>query len=151
MKQKYVWAIESGAYSDYGIDGIYSTRKNAKAVFDKLNKNEYGGVRIVRFALDENVDKIKAGFNMFKIRMDYDGTGEASYIEKPSVYDIGRGIDVWQRTKASAYKDKATISDLVIGDVWAKDEQHALKIANEFRAQAIATCRMHKRVNGEMV
>ena len=57
--------------------------------------------------------------------------------EAISSHAMSSTLAIWRRTQAPAYKGKG-IPDALNGSVLAKDEKHAVKIANEQRTQMIA-------------
>lgn len=56
---KVVWVIESGCYSDYSVDGIYSTREKAEAAMSRMrggpHADDADNPRINEWKLDEEV------------------------------------------------------------------------------------------------
>jgi hypothetical protein len=140
---KEVWVIEHGSYSDYRVVGVYSSRKNAQMVADQINAAESYGEKatVEKWHLDPGVDDLNAGRHPHVVTMAPDGTVEQARRLEWSGYEIGNGLDIWRRSKAPAYRGKG-IPDAVHGTVWATDEQHAVKIANEWRIQALATGRL---------
>ena len=71
--------------------------------------------------------------------MDYNGNVKRTVEHDDFCYD--NKLEVWEYTK----DNNRICSDEVRGIVWATDEVHAVKIANEFRTMAIAENRMHIR------
>ena len=67
--------------------------------------------------------------------MDADGTTERINDQMDDI-DVEEELTFWKRTKMIAYRYN-NINDAVSGAVWARDEAHAVKIANEFRAAGI--------------
>jgi len=136
MKTKSIWAIEDGCYSDYHIVGVFSSEEKAQKI-----KNIVGG-EVVEWNLDPGINEINKGLSMFSILMDYSGDIERLTKEKICTYNLSdNGLNIWERTKAHAYQGKK-VNDAVGGFVWAKDQKHAIKIANEFRTQSIAENKM---------
>lgn len=131
---KSVWVIERGEYSNYRVVGVYTSRRNAQAVVDKIKSgNSWTEPTIAKWELDPGIDDINAGREPYYVTMAPDGTVERC--ERADwEYQIGEGLDVWPRTKAAAYRGKG-IPDAVRGTVWATDDKHAIKIANETRLQ----------------
>lgn len=117
-----VWVIEDGSYSDYHVVGVFSSKENAEKA---LAINGIIG-EISEWPLDPGIGELNQGLSPWHVVMNYDGevTSAKKYIEElpleePRVYRQHNG-------------------SRVIGDVWAEDERHAIKIVNEFRTQAIA-------------
>lgn len=117
-----VFVITEGEYSDYRISGIFSTRalaESAHPFFQKPNEIE-------EWELDALVpppDRFP-----FSVIMEFDGTAKA---ERSFVTSI----------RASAFPVFASIGRKPAYRfyMWASDEAHAIKIANERRVQMIAT------------
>lgn len=128
---KVVYMLEDGDYSDYHVIGIYSTRDRAKTVSAKV------GGTIREMPMNPGYDDICNGFTPWQVWMLRDGTTERVMGREPSGYDIGDECRVWRRSEAPAYRGKG-IPDCLDATVWARDEQHAVKIVNEKRAQMIA-------------
>lgn len=127
-----VYVVTSGRYSEYSIDGVFDTRDMAQEFADP-----FPGMRIEEYTLNPVIPEIRAGLTAFSIYMLRDG----SLAQDPN--DIG----YWtSRPEASIVPPEATRrwADLFRGRAvlccicWARDAQHAIKIANERRAQLIA-------------
>ena len=136
---KSVWVIEQGSYSDYRVVGVYSSKKNAQLVCDAINAGEsYDKATVAKWPVDESVLEVSRGYKRFIVTMLRDGTVEnIRGPEAISSYDMSSTLTIWRRTQAPAYKGKG-IPDALNGSVLAKDEKHAVKIANEQRTQMIA-------------
>ena len=136
---KSVWVIEQGSYSDYRVVGVYSSKKNAQLVCDAINTGKhYEKATVAKWPVDQSVLEVSRGYKQFIVTMLRDGTVEN--IRGPEaicIYDMSSTLAVWKRTEAPAYKGKG-IPDALNGSVLAKDEKHAIKIANEQRTQMIA-------------
>lgn len=130
---KAIFALEDGSYSDYHVIGIYTTRERAETV------QKLVGGDINEWTLDPGWTEINTGLNRWRVWMLRDGTVEETFHEKITGYWINEESMawIWRRTQALAYKDKG-IPDCLQCLVWAKNEKHAVKIANEKRAQMIA-------------
>jgi hypothetical protein len=141
MKAKTVFALEDGEYSDYHVIGIYTTKERAESV-----QKAVGGT-IAEWELDPGWSEINKGLNVYLVWMLRDGTTERVDLQDVSSYSKERHRSgshsleghsyLWQRTQASAYKRKG-IPDCLNCTVWARNEKHAVKIANEKRVQMIA-------------
>jgi hypothetical protein len=146
---KYVWAIEQGQYSDYNVCGVFSSKANADKVCARINREDggsYDEANVVRWPLDPCIDEMNSGLKCYNIEMRYNGDTKRLREQcLPHTYEgMKAALTVWKRTKAPAYQGNA-VSDHVTGTVWAKDGKHAIKITNEYRAQAIAQGRMKRR------
>lgn len=82
---------------------------------------------IKEFKLDANITFIHAGLNSFRIAMDETG-------------DNARKLDGYfddDTNDAGRWNLRFHFHPVFIVTVWAKDEQHAIKIANEKRIAAL--------------
>lgn len=129
-----VYVVTNGEYSDFHIEAIFTTREKAEAFLNSREKGDYDNWEMYEYPIDYPdfiADKIANGYRLFKVVMDRDGDtisiGEGNYSDLE--YEFRYGID-WNwhsgRTKFSA-------------NVFARNEQHAVKIANERRVQLIAS------------
>jgi len=134
---KSVWVLEQGSYSDYRVVGVFSSRENAEKVRDWINAASASDrAELAEWDLDPAVAALNAGHKQWNVAMAYDGTVEKCERDDGEYYrQPNAALTIWERTKAPAYKDNPEIRDLLIGTVWAKDEKHAIKIANEKRGQ----------------
>lgn len=132
-----IWTIESGEYSDYRVNGIYSTKENAEAVLAKLASVTGFGFTEYRLRerdLDPGVEALREGYTIFVVNMLYDGTVEKI---SPSEWELSEETWIWRRTTAPFYRGKG-IPDVLVVTTFARGEAHAVKIANEKRVQKIA-------------
>ena len=134
--------VTTGCYSDYRPRAIYSTEELA------VEANRFFGNEniIEEFELDVMPDH-PAGMYPYEVLMDQDGN---SYKVEAVTYEIGferyvlvdHKSDVvpdWVPDKDTGYPHRTLVSQRFwTYRMWAKDEQHAVKIANERRAMAIA-------------
>ena len=134
---KTIYAVSSGSYSDYRVDALFSSRKLAEEFMTLIKDNDYNDIE--EYQLDPPAaDLIKRGYAVWRIHMLKDGTTERVERMVNDKYDVTNiGHAIWERTKASAYKDKG-IPDILTSSVWAKTEKQAVKIVNEKRVQMIA-------------
>ena len=135
---KSIWVIEEGSYSDYDVVGVFSSKKNAEVVMKALSGRDYGdGPAITEWQLDPDVEELNAGLTLWTVWMLRDGTTErCEQCHYYSPYGNGQ-LDIWRRSTAPAYRKKG-VQDCLSGSVWAKDAEHAIKIANEKRTELIA-------------
>jgi len=123
MEGKTIYVVTAGDYSDYGICGVYSTKAKAKRARE-LFTDQWGRARIEEYELDKD-HGIPDGMLPWTVRMLKDG--EVMECDRASVDDTMRH---WV-----PYGDDET----VCFDMLAKDQTHAVKIANERRAGLIAS------------
>jgi hypothetical protein len=120
-----IYIVSDGSYSDYEIEGIYSTREKAeeaKVLFNADNDIE-----------EREVDAIPAhpvGLLPWTIQVNADGSVLDSYRRGP-----GDPHPCWMPTQ---HWDGGLGRPCVSFFVWARDGEHATKIANDKRRQLIA-------------
>lgn len=135
---EYVWVVEQGSYSDYRVVGVYTSRKAAKTVAEKINAaDDWGEATVDKWPLNPGADAINEGREPYMIQMLRDGTVEEVKTGRWSGYNMCGSLQIWRRSKAPAYKGKG-VPDCLRGTVFARDPEHAIKIANEQRTQLIA-------------
>ena len=147
MKDRSIWVVEKGEYSDYGVVGVFSSKENAQQIADVLNQRDEDGYRgeeatIAEWTLDPAINELRKGYSQFLIHMREDGTVERAYKRQMASYNLSGDVQIWRRSTAPAYAGK-NATDLLSATVWAKDEAHAIKIANEHRTRMIATGEWH--------
>lgn len=131
---KLVYLVTSGEYSDYRINGAYSTRKLAQRVADANNTGGgYLEYSVEEYALDMAADAYAQGLAPYEVRMGRDGdahrvaTSGPQECFGPAKYEIRMPLNPAARYPSS-----------IVVTCWARDETHAIKIANDIRAQSIA-------------
>jgi len=135
---KTVWMVTEGIYSEYHVVGIFSTKEGAKIIENFCNKDQLRDTEIKEVILDAGLEKLNQGFFLYRVHMDADGKVK-SCVPLFSSYDIG------ERPALHVVSRPCAAGDVICGNTWAKDEQHAVKIANEFRLQAQAKGTMKPR------
>ena len=129
-----VYVITHGDYSDYRIVTIFISKKKAKE-FMKIITD----CRLEVYETDSSdiLSEVNKGRVLYRVVMDYDGTMEVCELDEVSYCNYTGSLRIWPRTQAPVYKRKK-VNDAIMGTVWATNELHAAKIANEFRVQRIA-------------
>lgn len=122
-----VYLVTSGSYSDYGIQGAYSTRELAQAAIDVMERPEMYSdePRIEEWELDTDIDHYARGEAFYSMLMWEDGTSGT-----PSV-------SMWGEESTEVHVNSAGSKFLFVGR-WAKNSEEIVKIANEIRTQKIA-------------
>lgn len=119
-----IYSVSKGEYSDYRVMALYSNKEYAEEVCNRISGySKYERPFVEEFTLDENLEILKKGYNIYFLRMDREGN--ASEIEATDAIDNiwDWGFDI--HNKLYMY-------------VLAKDEKHAIKIVNDKRAELIA-------------
>ena len=115
------YAISSGSYSDYKINAVFSSKEKAEA---KLSLFADG--RIEEFPFDPEIAEAPAGMSPFVCYSHKWDSAAGEYVPCLGAflvdYDVvvraGNKVSPWGSTTMSTY-------------TWAKDKDHAIKIAAE--------------------
>lgn len=137
-----VYIVTHGEYSDYGIEGVFSTKENAQEYIKLSAKKkaskfpswsedpayyEKEEFNIEEYNIDTKADKVKQGLILYEVRMLQNG-------EVISVYD-----ETFSQGGVNNFYIYTLRKDTILRNrCWAKDEQHAIKITNELRTGLIA-------------
>jgi len=123
------YIVMAGEYSDRHVCGVYTTKENADYAADL-----FGGW-VEEFVPDAIPDHPQ-GMICYHVSMRRDGeaTTQKIGIEGMDIYGKGTFLDQYFRKEDGTLTG---VKEFTIG-VWARDEQHAVKIVNEKRAQIIA-------------
>jgi hypothetical protein len=131
-----IYVVSSGCYSDYSISGVFSTKEKseqwARACGHDITDKEYGGGRIEEYELDEGLIEIDRGLLPFRVDIQKNGDvlevtqhGFPSIIEPIASWSTYDGFNGARPPRQNVY-------------VWARDRDHAIKVANERRIDALA-------------
>lgn len=132
---KTVWVVEQGQYSGYHVVGVFSTKENAKLAMNEINRLADDKATIAEWDLDPVAAELHAGLHRFTVAMFR--SGDIHWVaEKEDITKEGEPFKLFGRG-TRGYPPEPYPSCLH-ADVWAKDEQHAMKIVNEKRTQMIA-------------
>lgn len=131
-----VWVLEQGSYSDYRVVGVFSRQAHADAARRAMGACPYDEPTIAEWPLDPGVQERAQGRQLYRVHMDRAGR----------THDVARcDADAWVETERWVSKTGPMIDDRarlaaahLINEVWATDDQHAVKIVNERRAQHLA-------------
>ena len=121
-----VFIVTSGCYSDYAIDAVFTNEKTAGLYADKID----GEVEIWEISPSNLIDKLTHN-KIFCVRMNKEGKTDLVMEEDFDSHEIKNAIE----KKTEIFK--AVDGDCMITYMFAKDEKHAVKIANERRVQLI--------------
>jgi hypothetical protein len=132
---KKVWAVEDGCYSDYRVVGVFSTKKNALVIAHAL---ELDNDSVHEWSIDPALKELNKGYWQYQVLMLSNGKTEMVDRRHGKLYDVMLPKPfVWERSKAPLYKDTG-VPDVLDATVWARNNKHAVKIANEIRTRMIA-------------
>lgn len=133
-----VFISSTGAYSDWSIRGVFSTRELAEDYQRRCNteipKDEqyFGSFNdIEEHILDLPLTRADQGLRMFYFSMDRDGNVRSVPTSRHAL-DIGSEIGS-EVTRAMWWNPRQGTYQWMNVSIWALDETHALKIANEKR------------------
>lgn len=116
-----VYLVTDGYYSDYHVRGVYSTMEKAeqaKLLYAADNDIE-------EYELDAVPDS-PPGLVPFVVTITFSGDVKDVYRESAVQFEPRWYVTNWDGSPCGRFY------------MWARDEQHAVKIANEWRAQIAA-------------
>lgn len=125
-----VWCVESGEYSDYGIDAIFSTQELAEKFIAAFAEDRYHQMRICERTLNPAKSYLLEDRKAYFLRINKEG----------NTIDLEHRGASWGFTMEDSEADFSYTHN----NEWlncyclAKDEAHAIKIANEKRQKIIA-------------
>lgn len=125
---KNIFVVTRGDYSDYRICAVFTEKELAEKYVNSFKEDDWSKPRIEIYSLNPYEHQLKNNYKPFFLRMQKDGTCTEIYV-KDSSYgfeseELNIGFDIHKNMHIS---------------IFAKDEKHAIKIANEKRVQLIAT------------
>lgn len=131
-----IYLLTCGEYSDYGVVAVFDSRELAEAAMDGKSED----YRIEEYPLNPGLAEYHAGRRVFYVEMLADGTVHrtddfgwawAKDFDPPHV--------TYQFGPFSSGHPMAVVRFVMDTHVWATDQAHAIKIANEQRAQLLAS------------
>jgi len=130
-----VFMVTSGRYSDYTVEGIFSTIDKAKAYMDYESRNtRYSKYNdIVEIEVDNVYNfSIRDGYKCYYGNMDEDGNIDDHGITSFSITDPTDN-HMFENSYRIEYDKSMTF------EIKTVSEEHAIKIANDKRAELIAS------------
>ena len=143
-----VYVVTDGCYSDYRIMGVFDESHERKAIeyMKRINDRDGGYSHIEEYTLNESgEDKSfqqtmeSLGFSVYDVSMSLDGNDCIVTKRKFAPMDLtsfhiksAEVPDVSQTDEYGYYK-MVTKDPKIYSTVWAKSEEHAIKIVNEKR------------------
>lgn len=134
MSNANVWIVEHGEYSDYTVDGVFSTEENANLFCAQMNqaREDYCyQASVQKMDLDPCIPMMREGMKCWNVTMTRKGKSTVEATEPETVNPRSR----------YSLDNSVGFNQVIRATVWAKDGGGAAKIVNEFRAQEIATGR----------
>jgi hypothetical protein len=125
-----IYIVTSGEYSDYNINAIFSTEELAQAFIDSFKARSYCDMCIEDYDLDPNANDIKQKRRPYWVRIDKEGNVDSIEIVDSAIWF---GCEIADARISYTY-------NLQYMNVYcfANDNNHAIKIAGEKRAQILA-------------
>jgi hypothetical protein len=123
---KKLFMLTQGEYSDYSVVGVFSTKENAESFKVAYPNDEYNDIEEI--TVDPDITYIRKGMKKWYVNMTREGgTGNSGQTTHEDV--CCEFLEKWSYLRV-------TVLHVVC---YAKSEEHAVKIANERRAQLIAS------------
>ena len=160
-----VWIVEKGEYSDRNIRGVFSSEEKAKefvAIYwtpDKTKMQEYASAYdITEYELDK--ESSHPGEFPYKVILCEEGASIQPGFGRRGGISPGasaRRMDSdpgWEHIRAygwASHGDERCTDEesrILITECWARDEEHAIKIAADRRAEFLAR-RAARRLMGD--
>jgi hypothetical protein len=124
---KKVWIVTCGEYSEYGISAVFSTEENARLFIEAVAPSHYDqGYRVEEYELD-GAPETRRGLKPFAVYMNQEG-----YVIKCVHSSAPDAPD------SPEFKKHGFVAGRFDLSVWARDEKHAIEVANDKRRQYIA-------------
>jgi len=123
-----VYIVEFGEYSDRNVSGVYSTEERAQIA-------AASGGDITEYEVDIAFDLYDKGLRPFLVIVAYSGD-----VLKVNSDEYSTNTTAYWRiatTDFALWPNKPTWNCIDVY-TWARDEQHAIKIASELHAEAVA-------------
>lgn len=133
-KQKTIWVIEEGEYSDYHVVGVYSTEENAKTVLEKMHGD---APQIREWNLDPDVEELRKGLSLWRVLMLKNGDIENCELSQYS----GSHSQIYYMLR-----QRTNLPNILVGFTWAKTQKQAIKSTNEQRLKFIASGEWEKEL-----
>lgn len=146
-----IYLVSRGSYSDYSVCGAFSTRERAQAYMNLCPRPEYDGWNdIEEMEIDRGISEVESGLSIYQIRITK--SGDVRSIEKSGLPENVGPIRYWsayeirweRNAPGEKYRHEMIRTDFDTPQhfttvfVWARDEAHAIKLANERRIAALA-------------
>jgi hypothetical protein len=134
-----IYVVTSGSYSDYCIEGIFSTEEKANKYIDFMvgGKDRSDDFRVEEHDLDTEIPVMPLNHNSYEVSMAKDGS--VSVVNPSSYADfLSRMGGVRMCMQTYAWGNIKVGTEYLVTIVLATDEQHAVKIASERRSRILA-------------
>lgn len=132
-KENIVFLVTHGNYSDYKVCAVFTEKALAEKYINSFEENSYEDFRIENYILNPYNKELSNDYKPYFLRMTREGKCTEIIIKDSSFGfesgDIDFGFDINKNMYIS---------------IFAKDEIHAIKIANEKRVQLLANNKWSK-------
>jgi len=136
-----VWLVAEGQYSDYSILGVFSTREKAQEYCEVMaGVASWRSPYIDDYSTDDGSMEVDALVGITEVRK----SGKKPYrvfMRKNGVAEVKQPWRGEQVAVSSWYIYSGNAGLTMCATIWANDEDHAVKIANEYRSAVIAANR----------
>jgi len=124
-----IYIITSGEYSDYGIRAVFTDKALADAYINMYgNTGYYNDMSIEEWEADRFAEEMRQGHAIYRVQIWKSG----------DLYNCERDASLPDAQTTIGIVRWANNQELLTTIVIAKDEQHAIKVANERRTRLIA-------------
>lgn len=137
---KTIYIVTDGEYSDYQIVAVFDDEALAEA-FRQHFGYEHG---LEEFTLNPATREVREGVTVYEVHMAKDGDVRGP-VKSGGYFDLpATEVSIWGYDHRSnqwtsiPYMRKHEWWNTLFVRCWAKDERHAIKIANEKRAEWLA-------------
>jgi hypothetical protein len=139
MSEGKVWIVEQGAYSDRHVVGVFTEEALAKACATGCDGEAE------EWTLDPHADQYRQGLSPWHVQMLADGT--AIFVDRTTPPPVSGGPQDYFYKRPVRVENGCPVLDWInpteeavtlFTDMWARDAEHAVKIANERRAMHVA-------------
>ena len=120
-----IYLVSKGEYSSYRVVGLYTNEVLADRAASSLGITADG--EVTEFPLNPGADELNQGLSLWHVIMRM----EDGMIKHNGHIYRSREVTSEQETRVM---DNGSI----VGEVWARDKEHAIKVMNERRLQEIA-------------
>lgn len=140
---KSVWVIEQGSYSDYHVVGVFSSKETAEAALQFLSP-DWDAPTVAEWPLDPWANEINSGRFPYTVLMHANGNtikvtrSSIAYFECGVRLLLDRLLRKGGEDTGNCVPFRRGQGDAISVSCFAKDEEHAVKIANEKRIQLLA-------------
>lgn len=142
---KSVFLVFTGYYSDRGCCGVFTTREKAEACAAMLSTHSNDEAQIEEWLLDPPTSKRDNNLSLYYVIMTRGGLAYAwpASVSSYSLELASRSMRICKPVLRAFAGSDPTKAEVLLQEhidtaVWARSDEHAIKIVNEKRAQVLA-------------